>query len=430
MIEKKDLKNYQSMISMAEYAVVIITTLFFCASMTFAAQFSKHFDSIMDLWMLFCIIIGLVSTAARRKNLDKSVLVLTVLYFLTRVISYKLNGISITYGGAIMLQVFYLVGVCRKTFGGKKKAEAALYTFLAFNVWVLIACFFNFHFRKEYVAGLYEDYWIKGMIPEASVFQSSNYAGMMAGAAIVAGCAMIVNSRFRKKTVLLMCPVVIANLYMLFKYTGCRSAQTGIIVVGITAAVIAVFKKADSVRRVVSGFLIVCFLTLIPLYVLVYWGDNEDHLSDGTSLELQLETVSSLRYSLWKTTILSMEGHELFGYGNVSTAWDKRKELVNNNPADDTAEVYVMSIDHKRQHNGYLALLNEAGIAGAVCMLLLLLCRAGKLKGRFRDGQWEKLLLPYIFWLNLFEAKFILHVFFTGLLMMILLLPDEEVSVK
>ena len=58
--------------------------------------------------------------------------------------------------------------------------------------------------------------------------------------------------------------------------------------------------------------------------------------------------------------------------------------------------------------------------------LLLLLARIRKFKGRFRDGQWDKLLFLYIFWLNLFEAKLILSNFFTGFLLMIMLLPSGE----
>ena len=69
-------------------------------------------------------------------------------------------------------------------------------------------------------------------------------------------------------------------------------------------------------------------------------------------------------------------------------------------------------------------MINEAGIVGALAMLVLLLYRIKGLKGRFRDGNWEKILLVFIFWINIFEAKFILQQFFTGLLMMILLMPD------
>lgn len=425
-----DLRNYRSVQSAIEYAVVIVTTLFFCVSMTFAAKFSNVFDSIFDFCMLICIIAGIVSLVAQRKSIDKSIVVLTVLYFFTRLVSYKLNDITITYGGAIMLQAFYLIGVSRRFFGGKKKTRIALYTFLAFDLWAIIACFYNYHFRKEYVAGLYEEYMSQGMITETSVFQNPNYAGMMAGAAIVIGCTLIVNDKFKKRTVLVMCPIVILNLYLLFAITGCRSAQTGIIVTGIIAGAVAAFKRLDSVNKVVAAFLVLCFLTMVPLYVLVYWGDNEKSLSDVGPLEWQLESASSDRYAIWKTTVLSMEGHELFGYGNISTAWEKRKELVNNNPPDKTAEVYVLSAGYKRQHNGYLAVLNEAGIIGTICLMMLLLGRARNLKGRFRDGQWEKLLLIYIFWINLFEAKFLLQVFFTGILTMILLLPNEEESAQ
>ena len=421
---KKLLKNNINIV------ISVITMLLFCASMTLAARSSDMFDRVFDLWVLLCIVYGAAATAVDRKHIDKTVLVFTVLFFVTRFISYRLNGISVTYGGTIMIQLFYLVGVCRRVFGGKPQIRASLYAFQAFDFCAILMCYYNYCFRREYAEKLYEELYTKGITPQTTVFQNPNYAGMMAGAAIIIGCALIVNDRFRKQTVLLMTPVIILSAYMLFVHTGCRSSQTGIIVIAVMTAVLAAFKRTDSVRRVVGGFLIFCFMTLIPLYMLVYWGDHEEYLSDVSPLEMQLEAVSSDRYSLWKTTVLSMEGHELFGYGNVSTAWDKRKELVYNNPMERTAEVYIRSADHKRQHNGYLALLNEAGITGTVSIMLLLLSRVRKLKGRFRDGQWEKLLLPFLFWINLFEAKFIIHVFFTGLLMMILLLPPDEEEIE
>lgn len=139
-----------------------------------------------------------------------------------------------------------------------------------------------------------------------------------------------------------------------------------------------------------------------------------------------MQEASSQRYTIWKTTILSQEGHELFGFGSITKAWDARKEFVYNFDFDKVDGIYIISPNHKRQHNGYLAVYNETGLIGTVCLLLLLLAKIRTMKGRFRDGQWEKLLLIYIFWINLFEAKFVLHVFFTGFLMMVLLLPPEE----
>ena len=366
----------------------------------------------------------------KHREADKSIVLLTVLYFIARLISYRLNDLPVTYGGTIMLQMFYLIGINKFLFGGRKRVLTALYTFIAFDIAAILICYFNLWFRRGYVDRLLEEYAGKGMIVQTSLFQNPNYAGMMAGAAIVICCALVMNEGLKKKTILMAAPVILLNLLMLFIHTGCRSAQTGLVIVALVYAFVRLFRRADSVKHIVGAVLLVCFLALIPLTFLVHWKNNNQNIADVSQLEWDLEAISSERYAIWKTTILSMEGHELFGFGNISTAWDKRKEVIENSPPEWTSEVYYHSAVHKRQHNGYLAVVNEAGIVGAVLLLLLLLSRIRKLKGSFRDGQWEKLLLIYIFWINLFEAKFVLHIFFTGYLMMILLLPPDEEETK
>ena len=414
------------MISAAETAMVVLATLFFCVSMTIPADTMRGFDKLFDLMMLLCIIYGAALSIIKHREADKSIVLLTVLYFIARLISYRLNDLPVTYGGTIMLQMFYLIGINKFLFGGRKRVLTALYTFIAFDIAAILICYFNLCFRRDYVNRLLEEYEGRGMTAQTSLFQNPNYAGMMAGAAIVICCALMLNSKFNKTTVLVTAPILLINAVMLFIHSGCRSAQTGLIVIAIITAFICVFRKVDSIKRALAATLLICFITLIPLYALVYYRNNDLNIADVSQLEWDLEAVSSERYAIWKTTILSMKGHELFGFGNVTTAWNKRKEVVNNSPPEWTSEVYYHSTVHKRQHNGYLALYNEAGLTGLVCMLLLMLRRIKQLKGRFRDGQWEKMLLIYIFWINLFEAKFVLHLFFTGFLMMVLLLPPEE----
>lgn len=403
-----------------------VMTILFCASMTAPAKSSDRFDQILNLMMFLCIICGLLTISIRFKKSNKIVVITTALYLIARLISYYLNDLPLRYGGALMLQVFYLVGICTALYGSKQCQKAALYSFLAFDICALGLCQYLFHFRPEYIAGIAKNFEESGFIPELSLFQNTNYVGMMTGAAIIICFSLIMNNGIRLVSLLLGIPVIGINLYTLIKYTGCRSAITGLLLTALIVIVITVFKKLDSVKTVVGTILIACFLTLIPLYALVYWGDSNEYLFDRTAAEQLIEAASSQRYTIWKTTILSQEGHELFGFGSSTKAWDARKEFVYNFDFDKVDGIYIISPNHKRQHNGYLAAYNETGIIGTVCLLLLLLARIRRLKGRFRDGQWEKLLLIYIFWINLFEAKFVLHVFFTGFLMMVLLLPPEE----
>ena len=193
-------------------------------------------------------------------------------------------------------------------------------------------------------------------------------------------------------------------------------------------------KRIDSIKWIVGLTLIGCMLMLVPVGVLVYSGDNEQRLSDSSPAEMKIDSALTGRYALWKTTILSQKGHWAFGFGNNKRANKARinyiNEYIDEHGEFDTINIaeyfYWLATIHTRQHNGYVALINEAGLVGALAMLALLLYRIKGLKGRFRDGNWEKLLLVYIFWINIFEAKFLLQQFFTGLLVMILLMPDCE----
>ena len=413
-------------IDTAKTAVVVLTTLFFCLSMTTFDDSRAWFKLIFDLITAGCIIYGMAANAINHRKADRTIVILTVFYFITRLISYSLNGIPVKFGGAFMLQVFYLIGISKYLYGGKSRQKAAIGTFLVFDIGILLLNYYNLYFRPGYVERALEKYAAKGMLAETNMFQSKNYAGMIAGATIVICCAEILNKRFEKKTALLLAPVIAVNLFMLYVHSHCRSGQTGVVVIAILTAVIMAIRKIDSTKKIVGFSLIVCFLTLIPLYGLVYWHDNDEYLTNVTPIEQKIDDASSYRYAIWKATILSQKGHLLFGYGNNTNAAKKKTAYINNFDQDKVSLSYQMANDHKRQHNGYLAQLNETGIIGSILLLLLLLSRIKGFRGRFRDGQWDKLLLVYIFWLNLFEAKLILANFFTGFLLMIMLLPSEE----
>lgn len=406
--------------------IASLITLFFCISMTVPSESLKGFDKILNLLLLICIIYGVIATIIEYRKINVIVLLITMFFFIIRIISYNQNHLTVTYGGAFMLQLFFLVGINKHLLAGKKVILAVFGSFLIFDVLAIAFCYFRFYFKYEEVAIIVEKYAAKGMEPQTSLFQNPNYAGIMAGTAIVICCTLIMNGSIKRKMSYGLILVMLLNFIFLFANTGCRSAQTGVLVTLLGLLLVRFNKKLDSVKVLLGIGLISCFLLLLPLYSLVNWEENSLYLDNVSQTEKTIDALSSGRYAIWKTTILSMKGHELFGFGNSTTAWDKRKELVENTNTDFKSKEYIESANHKRQHNGYLAVYNEAGLVGVISLLLLLLSRIKNLKGRFCDGQWEKMLLIYIFWINLFEAKFILHLFFTGLLMMILFLPPEE----
>ena len=414
----------------AEIALIVFIVLMFCVSMTIPAKASHAFGAAFDLMMLFCIICGIGANIYRRKEVDKVALILTLIYFAVRLISYKVNSLPVTYGGSIMLQMFYFIGVNRQLISSKKKVYATLYAFLAFDVVSIILCHCIYIFRPEIAARLVEPYLFLGGLPDSCLFQNPNYAGMMSAAAVIVCVALMVNSKFKKTVCLIMIPVAALSLHMLFTRTSCRSGQLGVILTIALMILMLAIKRIDSIKWIVSLSLIACIILLIPLCVLVYSGDNEKHLSDSSPLEMKVDLALTGRYALWKTTILSQKGHWALGYGNNKRANKARVEYIEErgdlNQADIAEYFYWLATIHTRQHNGYVALINEAGIIGALAMLALLLYRIKGLKGRFRDGNWEKILLVYLFWINIFEAKFLLQQFFTGLLIMILLMPDCE----
>lgn len=414
----------------AATALVVVVMLMFCISMTIPAKASDAFGAVFDFMTFACIVCGIGANIVRYKKIDKTALTLTLAYFAVRLISYLINSLPVTYGGAIMLQMFYLIGINRHLINSRKRVYAALYAFLAFDVVSILLCHYISIFRPETAAKLIEPYVFLGGLPESCLFQNPNYAGMMSAAAVIACIAIMLNSRFNRTVCLVMIPVAVLSLHMLFTRTSCRSGQLGLMLVAALIILLSAIKRMDSIRVIIGLSLIVCILLLAPVCVLVYSGDNENHISDSTPIELRLDIALTGRYALWKTTILSQKGHWLLGYGNNKRANAARNEYINERGDLDTSTYeeyfYWLATIHTRQHNGYVALINEAGLVGALAMLALLLYRIKRLKGRFRDGNWEKLLLVYIFWINIFEAKFLLQQFFTGLLVMILLMPDCE----
>ena len=411
-------------------ALIVVVMLMFCTSMTIPAKASHTFGSVFDFMIFVCIILGIGANIIRRKEADRVALILTLVYFAVRLLSYIVNSLPVTYGGSIMLQMFYLIGINRQLINSKKKVYAAFYAFLAFDLISLLLCHYIYYFKTETAERLIEPYVFQGGMAESCLFQSPNYAGMMTAAAVIVCIAMMINSRFNRKLCLAMIPVILLNLHMLFVRTACRAGQLGLILTIALMILLFAIKRIDSIKWIVSLSLIACIITLVPVGILVYSRDNEKHISDSTPLEMRVDLALTGRYALWKTTMLSQKGHWLLGYGNNKRANKARNEYINEHAVLDKGKLeeyyYWLATEHTRQHNGYVALINEAGLIGALAMLALLLYRIKGLKGRFRDGNWEKILLVYLFWINIFEAKFLLQQFFTGLLIMILLMPDCE----
>ena len=411
-------------------ALIVVVVLMFCISMTIPAKTSHTFGSVFDLMVFVCIIYGIGMNILRYKEVDRVALILTLAYFAVRLLSYIVNSLPVTYGGSIMLQMFYLIGINRQLINSKKKVYAALHAFLAFDVISLLLCHYIYYFKHETAERLIEPYVFQGGMTESCLFQSPNYAGMMTAAAVIVCIAMMINSKFNRKVCFVMIPVILLSLHMLFIRTACRSGQLGLILTIALMILLFAIKRIDSIKWIVSLSLIACILMLVPVGILVYSGDNEKHISDSTPIEMRVDLALTGRYALWKTAMLSQKGHWLLGYGNNKRANKARKEYISEHSVLDKGKLeeyyYWLATEHTRQHNGYVALINEAGLLGALAMLALLLYRIKGLKGRFRDGNWEKILLIYLFWINIFEAKFLLQQFFTGLLIMILLMPDCE----
>lgn len=404
---------------------VVVTTLFVCLFMTLEVKKSNTFNDLLNIVLFANILLGLITNSITIKKVDKIGLVLTLGYFAARFISYRINGIPITYGGSMMIQAFFLIGICRSLYAGNKRLRAMIATFFAFDICAIIMCYFNYFFRPEYVSKLYAEYSPDGFLSKTNVFQNPNTEGLITGAIIIICIAIVLNSNFERKKMLLAVPLALTNLYVLFADTACRAAQLGVICVVLLMAAVSFIKRIDSVRGIISLAVIGCFLLLVPVYSLVYWGDNETYLEDRSPIEQRLDSASAGRYAIWKTAILSQEGHLLFGYGGHKNAVNKRIEYIEEREPE---SFYYNAVPlHGSLHNGFLTLIVEAGAVGAIAFLLLFLRRAWKITGHFRDGKWHYLLLVYILWCNLFEAKLINSVFFTGLFMMALLLQNEEV---
>ena len=418
--------NNKDVIKAGKTAIVIITTLLVCGFMTIPAKNNSTFNSSLNATMTFCIATGALFGVINYKKNDKTIFFATAVFFIVRIMSYILNRVPIIYGGSLMIQAFFLIGVCSWIYGNKSSKYNTLISFAIFDVCAVFLCYYNLLFRTDYVEDVFWENIDKGINLQTSMFQNPNTAGMVNAAAVILCLALLANSNHKKRVIFLIIPIIAINLYMLFLHTGCRSAQTGLVATIILAITIKLISKLDSIRMVLCVLLITCFVSLIPVYTLVYWNDNELFLRDNTIVEQRVDDLTSGRYAIWKVAIMSQDNHILFGLGGHNNSVKKRKEFVKNFDTEKTSEYYIEAAEHGSLHNGYLTMMVEAGVVGTSLLLAILLRRIWMIKGRFRDGNWHYLLLVYVFWVNLFEAKLINSVFFTGLIMMVLLMPNEE----
>ena len=129
--------------------------------------------------------------------------------------------------------------------------------------------YFNYYFRPEYVEQLVAEHGKYGMTPMANMFLNPNGAGLLAGAAIIACFAMMLDGEHRTIKSIVSVLLILINLRMIFFDTGCRSAQTGLIICILVYCLLRLAKGRDSARVVIGTVLIICTLTLVPLYALV-----------------------------------------------------------------------------------------------------------------------------------------------------------------
>ena len=146
--------------------------------------------------------------------------------------------------------------------------------------------------------------------------------------------------------------------------------------------------------------------------------------------EQQLDVVSSGRYALWKSTILAQKGHLLLGHGSNKRAINARLEYIKSFEQEELADTYIyIGMAEYGQHNGYLCMINETGLIGAILFLMIIFIRVIRLDRGICKGQEILLLLIYIFWINMFESKFITVNYFTSILMMVLLVNNKKAAI-
>lgn len=405
----------------------LVTLTFILFNTVINKWLGERIETLQNVFAVFVLAVVAVNLLASPKNglipwLKGNVLV--IVYFVARAISLWQSGFDYSVIRTIFFEMFFLIGICNMTAGGKSKL-----LYIKIFVWLELV-FTALSLAIFYIGGLMGDslnnFLIKYTYFEKSgnalLFSNPNTAGLFAAFAVVIAIILYNKKIFSNKFLIVF---GVYNLIALVLF-GCRSADMGLIAV---AAVLLLHKFAPKLKKrsIAAITLALMILTLVPIYGMIEYHESKAHLS-YTDIEAKIDILSSGRYAVWKECAITQHDDLLFGKGNLALEQADRKHMMDTLEKRWEYSYRYMNVAEIGPHNGYIGMVSGTGWVGFALFMAILFQRIKRGK-HLEKGNWH-LIIVFSLVINCFESLFILNRFFTCFYMMLALETDFEEETK
>mgnify|MGYP004666906015 FL=1 len=345
---------------------------------------------------------------------------LVVAYFLVRLISLWQSGFDYSVIRSLIFELFFLIGICDFTVNSKSRGKFYITFFMWFELIVTALCILIFIIvphMDQTVQDLISSVTYYMDDQRAALFSNVNFAGAIAGIAIVISVIIYNKKVYNDKLVIAFGAY---NLFCLI-FFGARSAEAGMIAVAFFFVLKKVLPKI-SIKKMTISVLILMVITLIPLYIFIGYNESKLHMS-YTVMEDKFNSISTERYLIWKESYITQQDDLFFGKGSIKLDQQARKDMI--------AEYKPGQIDYRYfvtaefvPHNGYIGMISVTGWLGFILFVAILIQRIWRSRN-MKSGNWY-LMLIYVFTINCFECWFILTRFMACFYMFLILEADWE----
>lgn len=345
---------------------------------------------------------------------------LVVAYFIVRLISLWQSGFDYSVIRSLIFESFFLIGICDFTVNSKSKGRFYITFFMWFEFIVTALCILIFIIMPhmdQTVQDLIASFTYYMDDQRAALFSNVNFAGAIAGIAIVISVIIYNKKVYNDKLVIAF---GVYNLFCLI-FFGARSAEAGMIAVAFFFALKKCISKID-IKKLTITALIVIVLILIPLYGFIGYNESNAHMS-YTVMEDKLNSASSERYLIWKESYITQQDDFMFGKGSINLDKQARWDLVTKYDSSQIEYRYFMAAE-LGPHNGYIGMISVTGWLGFILFVAILIQRIWRSRN-MKSGNWY-LMLIYVFTINCFECWFILTRFMACFFMFLILEADWE----
>lgn len=406
------------------FIMMPITALVFILSISNLTKIInlETIENLLAIYLLFSVAvnicfnkkIGIVNWIKSNKYI--------LLYIAIRCLSIIQSGFDYSAIRSVFFEVFLLVGICNITTSQKQK-DLYIGLILIVEVLLAIGCLILYKgyellydSTSGFLTNIYDKWTYYMEYPTSGLFSNSNYAGMLAGLAIL--CAYYFITRCKSFVVRIILVASIAlNVYFLV-IQECRSAELSMIVVLCILVLNYVFKNKFNrigTNRITAIFLLVCCLMMVGVYGVLQKNIAENQYSMSES-EISVDRMSSGRYGIWKSVIIESNDNKLVGVGSIGISQDERGMKIN---AENGYSYDMNRYASFKPHNGYLSMLISTGILGTILFFIILFQKIYKCDGLNKN--YSYLFIIFILCLNFFEDAFITYRAFNSFALMLIL---------